>query len=58
MSCVLKHGDSVRPSAMIEGGKQRRGISVVAESLTDMREAIDVPWPKDEAPAKLKRITA
>lgn len=39
-----------------EGGKQCRGSCVVAKGLAEVGEAIRVPWRKNKAAAKLKRI--
>jgi hypothetical protein len=38
--------------------RRKQGVdgSVVAERFADVREAVDVAWSEDKAPAKLKRI--
>jgi hypothetical protein len=48
----------VRLSALIEGGEERGRSSVVAESFTEVGEAIDISRREDKASAELKGIRA
>jgi hypothetical protein len=43
-------------SATVDDGEERGGGCVVAEGLTEVGEAIDIPRAEDEAAAKLKWI--